>query len=1208
MPFKKSDIYTTSGDATLFNSWTTPVTKFDSSSFYNWEQDNEPLHDLEERTYMNWEHAGFHTSTVPGMVLSVSADTPAATLTANPNIFTTVSAAVEAIPSDIRFPIIMEVANFGDLGHLKLKDIKIGYGGSLEIINRNFVKSYAVSGGPGGEITTCIINSLATGDQSQYKLINSISSIDTSAVWAETSAVHIATPVLGSKAGQTSAKDTRLTNSINSVYQPFVSGQGNSRLSVATAASPSGGAHAFSLDIFESKAAADSDPHNIIGYDVSAKDLLSTTQDEIYLNSGIAASINNKAQGMMYGNYAKGIEITNCNGPIYIRNFFVNSSNHSADGVSVFNSNDVWLENCASINNKVGFNLVNSKVFVNRGIAAYRNYGIDADGKRKSGDWSASMLTGIRKPFADDGAGLKAVNSEIIFNTASSIYGRQGSDQTTLGAFEHEVYPKEFLINFSRNSFGLKLDNSVLRGGWAGTPTYYLSSFDFNVELSDECGIHSRNSTIDLNGRLKIYSNNVGMLLENSKAVVNECVVMANQHEGIHAVNSNIRYNNNLQKLGKYSSGGNEEYQFDFSGNGRHLVLDQGSSFVPTVASAMPSRYGQMRFMDHHGMSISSVTDNSRILSPIVVQNNSKATLVHPIIKSFAHPDTVTGSVASGVPMPGECLHISNNSNVLLQGSKNGASVIYGSEDTGLSHQSCYTAHKHSAGIYVINNSQLECNGPTAMFNFGVDVLAKNSSVVNFNPHKVYESGGLDASGWDLLDAKNHTSVELHSTNTCLVAKNNSTINMKDLGDYHACWTNVNASSPDYDTGIDGFNTSAYTSGGSMQFYPNPVGVEYYTMPNTLPNEPVALIRIGLAGSHQSAYKFTTVTVDAGYPRNYYIEHEAFERNPFLVSSTAGGNCVRAMGGSHVDVLNTNFPAGWPNASGLIYDASGAEKGSGGTLCNRLYIWNIADNSRLHAAFCSVSGMDPRSVGYNGPSSTYDIAANGVGAYYAPSSTPDTSTLSVIDFYGVCTGSPVTNWPIPQFSSLVVSGTGYMNHQLSTPLKFVQYGTGVGSLENRGPFRLYVSVDPMVNYFSSINPSTKAVISDDGFARQIYAQGYNLSGDVSAGPPDLSAVYGHSILDLSKHSTTDGSALSGFVYNNQVVDPTTHNRILLDESAAHIFANAKNGAMGTSNRSKICKIYVSRKQYRGEAAAASDEKSYGRGYTSPDIFDLGREE
>ena len=600
MPFNITDIYTASGSASLFNSWTTPVTKFDPSSFYNWEQDNEPLHDLEERTYMNWEHAGFHTSTVPGMVLTVSADTPAATLTANPNIFTTVSAAVESLPSDIRFPILMEVANFGDLGHLKLKDIKIGYGGSLEIINRNFVKSYAVSGGTSNDTTTCKINSLSTGDQVQYKLINGIESADSSAVWAETSAVHIATPVLGSHTGQTSAKDTRLNTNINSVYQPFVSGQGNSRLSVAIAASPTNTASVFGLSIFEGSDAADAAPHTIQYYDVSAKDLLGPSQGEIYLNEGIAT--NEKAHGMMYGNYAKGIEVTNCNGPIYIRNFFVNSSDHHADGVAVFNSNDLWLENCASINNKVGFNLVNSKVFVNRGIAAYRNYGVDASNNRKTGYWLAS----IRKPFSDDGAGLKAVNSEIIFNTANSIYGRQGSDQTTLGAFEHDVYPKEFLINFSRNSFGLKLDNSVLRGGWAGTyradSSYYLSSFDFNVELSDECGIHSRNSTIDLDGRLKVYSNNIGILLEDSKAIVNECVIMGNQHEGIHAINSNIQYNRNLQKL-VAAPESNNEYQFDFSGNGRHLVLDQGSSFVPTVASAMPSRYGQMRFLNHHGVS-----------------------------------------------------------------------------------------------------------------------------------------------------------------------------------------------------------------------------------------------------------------------------------------------------------------------------------------------------------------------------------------------------------------------------------------------------------------------------------------------------------------------------------------------------------------------------------------------------------------------------
>ena len=151
------------------------------------------------------------------------------------------------------------------------------------------------------------------------------------------------------------------------------------------------------------------------------------------------------------------------------------------------------------------------------------------------------------------------------------------------------------------------------------------------------------------------------------------------------------------------------------------------------------------------------------------------------------------------------------------------------------------------------------------------------------------------------------------------------------------------------------------------------------------------------------------------------------------------------------------------------------------------------------------------------------------------------------------------------------------------------------------------------NFFSSINHAGTSeatrIRADDGFARQIYAQGYNLSSSVSAGPINTSAVYGHSIIQLGFWGLDPSKgALSGFVYNNQVVDPTTYNRIILDESAAHTFANAKNGAMGTSNRSKICKIYVSRKQYRGEGGSLSTEKSFGRGYTSPDVFDLERSE
>jgi len=1214
MPFQPYDIYTASGSASLFNSWTTPVTKFDPSSFYNWEQDNEPIHDLEERTYMNWEHAGFHTSTVPGMVFTVSADATAATLTANSNIFTSVSAAVEALPSDIRFPILMEIANYGSLEELNLKNINIGYGGSLEIINRNFVKAYAMSGGPSDPSGTTKIDDLSDSDAAlvQYKMINSVSSLDISSIWTEAKAVHIDSLVMSS------VDDRRLYDDtvINSVFQPFASGvyAGNdqSRLSVGINGVPAAD-NKYTLTIFEEGAASRGTPHHILTYDVSAKD---STFRELLMTSGITKTAATKVQGMLYGNHVTKLRVHNCNGPIYIRNFFINSSDHDIDGVQVFDSNDIWIENCASINNKVGFNFNNSKVRINRGIAAYRNYGIDEDGYRKTREWSE--VSGAGHTLLDDGAGIKALNSEIVFNNASSIYGREGSDKTTSGAFENEVFPSEFLINFSRNSNGIILDNSVLRGGWAGTNTNYFSGTIYNVELSNEYGILSRNSTIDLDGRLKVYSNKRGMLLENSKAVLNECVFKGNQHEGLQAVNSTIQYNKNLQRITNIGSPNNNEYQFDFSGNGRHLVLDQGSTFVPTLTSSMGSHYGQMRFKDHHGTTLSSIVPKgSKLLSPVEVTNNSKATFVHPIVKSFANAEGIQASLVTPTrSYLGECLSITNNSKALLQGSKNGASVIYGSIE-GFTNSLGYKAHSKSAGVYVGNNSELECNGPTVMFNFAVDALAENNSVLNFNPPKTYETGGLDVSGWDLDDSSNHTSVELHSVNSCLVAKNNSTINMKDLGDYHAYWTTANASAADYDTGVGGFDISSFVSGGSMQFYPNPVGETYYdNMPQAETKPTAAII------NERTDYTFNTIANEAtanpatrAANRNYYLESKPFETDPLNVSSTAGGNCLRALGGSQVNVLNVNFPAGWWNASGLIYDVSGAEKGAIATLCNQLFIWNIADNSRLNAAFCSVSGLDPRSAGYNGPSATYSgtVAQHTVlqgttsAVYGAPSSTPDTSSLSILDFYGQ---GQTGIWPIAQFSSVNHhGGNGFIPTQLSTPLAYRSYGTTGTSLQNRGPFRLYVSVDPLANFFSGINLVTGQVTQDDGFARQLYAQGYNLSGDVSAGVDAVSAVYGHAIRNphsVTTHSLT--SALSGFFYNKEMVDPTTYNRIILDESAAHIFANAKNGAMGTSNRAKICKIYVSRTGLNSEAASLVDQKAYGRGYTSPDIFDIERSE
>ena len=115
MVFIEGDIYTSSGSVMLYNSWTPYVSKFDTSSFYNWEQDNLPLYDLEERTYEMWEQGGFPTSAVPGLALTVSADTPTAILNANTTIFSDVSSCMAAIPKVIRFPVLIEVCNFSSL-------------------------------------------------------------------------------------------------------------------------------------------------------------------------------------------------------------------------------------------------------------------------------------------------------------------------------------------------------------------------------------------------------------------------------------------------------------------------------------------------------------------------------------------------------------------------------------------------------------------------------------------------------------------------------------------------------------------------------------------------------------------------------------------------------------------------------------------------------------------------------------------------------------------------------------------------------------------------------------------------------------------------------------------------------------------------------------------------------------------------------------
>ena len=67
------DIAPGTGDASALSGYAFhAVHKFDASGFYNWEEDNLPINDLETRSRLLQQHLGLDTA-VTGVTLTVSA-------------------------------------------------------------------------------------------------------------------------------------------------------------------------------------------------------------------------------------------------------------------------------------------------------------------------------------------------------------------------------------------------------------------------------------------------------------------------------------------------------------------------------------------------------------------------------------------------------------------------------------------------------------------------------------------------------------------------------------------------------------------------------------------------------------------------------------------------------------------------------------------------------------------------------------------------------------------------------------------------------------------------------------------------------------------------------------------------------------------------------------------------------------------------------
>lgn len=1139
MAFNKNDIYTSSGNVMLFNAWTPYVTKFDTSTFYNWEQDNLPLYDLEERTYELWEQQGFTTSAgVPGLALTVSADAPALTLQQNRNIFTDLSSAIAAIPKVVRFPVLVEVANFGDLGPLELNNFRIEENGSIEIVNRNFSRILNAS-------TTSNVAAQTPNYNQFIDMCSQISAPDLSATLSDTSCVHIQTPVLSSTV------DSRADANNNIIFYPRIDATDrfaplHASFNVFNTTVFTGTSNVFGLNPFENK----TDDTTISTLDISG---VNTFNDNFLARAAVTQGLN--LGGNYYGNKCTKIKVQNCDGPIYIRNFLVNGSTGSVQNQNVgieVNNSKVVLENCASARNKeAGFKFLNSSVTLSRSALSYRNY----DGV-------------VTTRVAEKGVGFHAINSEVTLSSLAS------SSLDDIG--DYQASGRDALFVASRNTKGIVLDNSKLTGGVQRTTANRVTEGALVSELNTLVGIELNSSFADVKGLIDVYGNKKGIVCEGSVFSYEDLTVDGSQEQGVLANNSTLTFDSDSELNNSNRS------QLDFSGNSVHVELASNSEFGFKPKDNAVTSYGFTQYRNAFGGS-----------AALKAAKNSVFDLYKANI-------LVADSTSENQTVFGRGILATEGSTAKLTGASEAATYIVGPDE--------YRKQKSVAGAVADKVSQIYFHGPTAVAQFGVDVLAMNNSVATFEPRRIPESRVPDGS-FGVSDPKNHTSVELHSTKACIVADNNSTVTMKDLGAYPANWSTglsggvllegVAPTDPEF------ASFSAVVSAGSMQFFANPDDLVSVTTSS--------LDAIPTAGVTPKTVSNTEQINTIIFPRQLGLPTYGTPGVDGSQQFSVGGMCVRALGNSVVDVENVHFPFPF-NASpadGLYYDVNGE-------LCDRFGIWNIADQSKLKAKYLSVSGLHPIDGIQHGPSAIYisSVGSDNFPGNGAPSGTPDTGTLSILDAFGA--GSAV--WMIPKgvdvnsdfdrFAPIPDTISVEESRQLGGAGINVSgsetYTFGVsGAYNNRGPFRIYWSPKASAKLLAG-GPD----LSSLGEAYQIFAQGYNCSAPLSALAPNgeiNASAYAPDLLKLSYDSDGDGVPdslwTSGFYYCAEILEenPT---QCVLEESAADTFANARNASVGLAGRPRKTTIYKA-DQSRASESYQGDSIT---GFKSATIFDLSRDD
>ena len=800
------------GNGIIPLNWDEDVPKYDPSSFYNWEQDNIPLWVIEQRGDTLYRALGYPGGNPEGATFVLSST---GHVDEGKGIYDSIDDIVERIPKRLKFPVLIEVCRYGQLGHLDLANITCEGDGKLEVVNRCYFQDANASAYTGG--VTDVSGSPADAALGNRMYLKKVYSPIASATLLNVSSTRLQTSfgdatswsqnarMFAYQGPDTDRQANNLTfysaSSTGTVRSWVDSTYGKFSIPHPYDYRNDWGAGADTAITGGTAASAwgDATPW----YGSSTADYMIQKRAEQYTEG--------QSTFFGYGAYFSSISLKDCQGTVILRNLLIDAGNvngadyrgagadvcqrHRGDyGLDIENS-EVILDNVASIRNTTGgFRATNSRVKITGHCVGYRNY-------TKTGRAPANR--------SQDGVGFYSLNSDLEFDSTQYTDSRK------------------YLTYFGKSKRGLDLRNTTLRGGinYTGSTTSGLpnagsqflqqpsrtevaggvsvnyaglsggggDTYTTTINISDcnEHGLYAEGSDIDFGGRLNSFLNvGDGLHLSRSQMQIPQFTLNNNSGWGMHLKGSQLTYGVSSENFGVrpdgYSlvpAGGRivkevlqtnnygtvpsettnskgrrvrNRAQFHVDSNNQNILIDKSSAASPPKINNIPKYLGKFGGCDW-------VHTNSDTAYSIATNNQYL-----PATHYGATPYRANNK-------PG--IVITNNSDAELVGvsyavdsqdtgkgkvaiASNGSNLIFRGTSSTCTTLNYYPVNNEerqfrswlSAGVVATNNSNVELTGPTKAARFGVPFLAEANSNLKIKPPTLVGTDNiLDISGYNLM-------------------------------------------------------------------------------------------------------------------------------------------------------------------------------------------------------------------------------------------------------------------------------------------------------------------------------------------------------------------------------------------------------------------------------------------------------------------------